>query len=202
MGTAMIPAGYMYKRVVVRPDWLKVEAVFDVYSLSSCISDYFADYINYRKHNGHWLFDSPQVIEGIAKNEGIDLSGTFLFYYEAYEYELDEDSKEWSAFTPEPSFVTDVQVPLDKHLEGFDVTTFTGHTSPECSPLSCNSLATTIPVNEHCLFNTFTEAKEALEGGLFKNSEPGPYRIFAVYTVGNGLTNHSTGPAHKTAQSG
>jgi hypothetical protein len=198
----MIPAGYMYKRVVVRPDWLKAEAVFDVYSLSSCISDYFADYINYWKHNGHWLFDSPQVIEDIAKNEGIDLSGTFLFYYETYEYEFDEDSKEWSAFTPEPSFVTDVQVPLDKHLEGFDVTAFTGHTSPECSPLSCNSLATTIPVNEHCLFNTFAEAKEALEGGLFKNSEPGPYRIFAVYTVGNGLTNHSTGPAHKIAQSG
>jgi hypothetical protein len=198
----MIPVGYIYKKVVARPDWLKADAVFDIYSLSNCISEDFADYINYWKHNGYWLFNSPQVIEDIAKNEGVDLSGTTLFYYEAYEYEFDEDTKEWSAFTPEPSFVTDVQVPMDKHLEGFDVTTFTAHTSPECSPLSCNSLATTIPVNEHCLFNTFAEAKEALEGGLFQNSEPGPYRIFAVYTPGNGLTNHSTGPAHKAAQTG
>ena len=183
----MVPVGYLYKKVVARPDWLKADDVIDICSLSGCISEDFADYINYWKHNGYWLFDTPKIIEDIAKNEGIDLSGTVLFYFEAYEYEyeFDEDSKEWTAFTPEPSFVTDVQEPLSKHLEGFDVTTFTVHTSPECSPLSCNSLATTIPVNEHCLFNTFEEAKEALEGGLFKNSEPGPYRIFAVYTLGS-----------------
>jgi hypothetical protein len=180
----MIPVGYMYKRVVVRPDWLRAEAVFDVYSLSNCISHDFADYINYWKHNGYWLFNSPEVIEEIATNEGIDLSGTTLFYYEAYEEEFDEDSNKWSAFTPESEFATDVQVPRDKHLEGFDVTTFSFHTSPECSPLSCNSLATEIPVNEHCLFNTLAEAKEALWRGFFKNSEPGPFRIFAVYTVG------------------
>jgi hypothetical protein len=34
-----------------------------------------------------------------------------LFYYEVYEHEYDEDSKEWSAFMPESSFITDVQVP-------------------------------------------------------------------------------------------
>ncbi len=27
------------------------------------------------------------------------------------------------------------------------------------------------------------EAKNAIEAGLFKDSEPGPYRIIAVYTV-------------------
>jgi hypothetical protein len=26
----MIPVGYMYKRVITRPDWLKAEAVFDL----------------------------------------------------------------------------------------------------------------------------------------------------------------------------
>ena len=79
---------------------------------------------------------------------------------------------------------------------------FTAHTSPECSSLSCNSLATTIPVNQHCLFNTFKEAQSAIEQGFFENSEPGPYRIFAVNTVGAGLTNYSTGPAQKVAQAG
>lgn len=117
----MIPAGYMYKKVAMKPDWLKAETVLDIYSLSHCISDDFTDYIDYWQHNGYWLFNAPAVIEEIAANEGIDLSG--------------------------------------------------------------NSLATDIPVNEHCLFRTFQEAKEAIEGGLFKNSEPGPYRIFAVYTV-------------------
>ncbi|HUR00006.1 MAG TPA: hypothetical protein VM166_11170 [Gemmatimonadaceae bacterium] len=192
----------MYKRVAARPDWLKAKTVLDVYSLSHCISDDFADYINYWKHNGYWLFNSPEVIEEIATNEGIDLSESTLFYYEVYEYEFDENSNGWSAFKPEPSFVTNVQMPMDKQLEGFDVTTFCAHTSPECSPLSCNSLATTIPVNKHCLFNSFEEAKQAIDGGLFRNSEPGPYRIFATYTVKNGLTNHSTGPARIAAHAG
>ena len=179
----MIPVGYMYKRVVAGPDWLKAAGVIDIYSLSGCISENFAYYINYWRHNGYWLFNSPGIIEDIAKNENIDLSGATLFYYEAYEYEFDKESKGWSLFKPEASFVTDIQVPIEKHLEGFDVTAFSAHTSPECSPLSCNLLATTIQVNRHCLFNAFEEAKEALEGGLFEKSEPGPYRIFAIYTL-------------------
>ena len=198
----MIPVGYMYKTVVVRPDWLNADTVLDVYSVSNCISHDFADYITYWKHNGYWLFNSPQVIEEIARKETIDLFGMTLFYYEVYEYEFDEDSNEWSAFTPEPSFTTDVQLPVAKSLEGFDVVAFSAHTSPECSPLSCNLLATRIPVNEHCLLNALEEAKGALEGGLFQKSEPGPYRIFAVYTVNSGLTSHSTGSAHKAAQPG
>lgn len=173
----------MYKKVAARPDWLKAPAVLDIYSLSNCISDDFADYINYWKHNGYWLFNSPGAIEEIAANEGIDLSGTTLFYYEVYEYEFDEKSNDWSTFTLEPSFETNVHVLTAKRLEGFDVATFCAHASPECSPLSCNSLAADMPVNEHCLFNTFEEAKEAIERGLFKNAELGPYRIFAVYTA-------------------
>jgi hypothetical protein len=75
-------------------------------------------------------------------------------------------------------------VPAAKHLAGFDVVTFFTHTSPECSPLSCNALAATLAVNEHCLFPTFAQAKAALEGGAFHHSEAGPLRIFAVYTLG------------------
>lgn len=197
----MIPVGYMYKRVAKKDEWLKAEAVADIFSLSKCISKNFADYIHYWKHNGYWLFNSPDVIEGIAREENIDLSGTTLFYYEAYEYEFDENSREWAVFTPE-AFATDIQVPTEKHLEGFDIATFWLRTSPEHSPLSCNALATTIPVNEHCLIRTFEEAKEALESGAFDNSEPGPYRIFAVYTLGSDPKTHSAGRAQDAAQAG
>jgi hypothetical protein len=180
----VIPVGYMRKSVVIRPEWLGADSVTDVYSLSGCVSENFADYINYWKHNGYWLFDSPDVIEDLAAKEKLDLCGTTLFYYEAYEHEYDGDSRTWKPFMPEASFKTDVQVPVRRRLEGFDVVTFCVHTSPECSPLSCNGLAKSIPVNEHCLFRNFDEAKAALERGEFNNSEPGPYRIFAVYTVG------------------
>jgi hypothetical protein len=180
----MIPVGYMYKRVASKPDWIQAEGVADIYSLSRCVSDDFTDYINFWKHNGYWLFDSPRIIEEIARDEGIDLSDATPFYYEAYDYEYDEDTKTWTAFSPEPDFVTNVQVPQVKRLEGFDVATFSVRTSPECSPLSCCGLATELPVNEHCLFHTLEEAREALESGAFDNSEPGPFRIFAVYTIG------------------
>jgi hypothetical protein len=189
----MIPIGYMFKKVAKTPKWLKVEDVIDVYSVSGCISKNFADYVNYWKHNGYWLFDSPEIMESLAKKENIDLLGSTLFYYEAYQYEFNDLSNEWLTFGAEKSFVTSVEIPTNKNLQGFDVVSFWASTSPECSPLSCNLLAAEIPVNKHCLFNTFEEAQESIERGLFENSEPGPYRIFAVYTLDDGLTrNRST----------
>ena len=176
----MIPIGYMYK-TVDRCDRLR--NVVDVYSLSNHGSKNFADFIPHWKHNGYWLFDRPGIMEQIAANEGIDLSRMTLFYYEAYGFEYDEATQEWIAFSPDPSFETNVVVPSTKHLEGFDVVSFSCGTSPEDSPLCCNGLANLLPVNSHCLFNSFAEAKEALEAGQFDNSEPGPFRIIAVYTV-------------------
>jgi hypothetical protein len=55
----MIPVGYMFKKVMQRPDWLNADGVDDIYSLSGCTSEYFTDYIDYWKHNGYWLFNSP-----------------------------------------------------------------------------------------------------------------------------------------------
>ena len=179
----MIPAGYMYKSIDLRPDWLKTDRVVDIYSLSGCISGHFADYINYWKHNGYWLFNSPDVMEEIASSAGISLSEMTLFYYEVYEQEFDERSSEWVNFKPEATFETNVTLPEHKQLQGFDNVTFSLGTSPECSPLSCNNLATRLPVNSHCLFDRLEAATQSLESGAFNNTEPGPLRIFAVYTV-------------------
>jgi hypothetical protein len=177
----MVPAGYMAKRVSTRPGWLMAPHVADVYSVSGCQSENFGDYINRWKHNGYWLFDSPEIIQTVAKEMGIDLQATSLFYYEVYEKQLDKG--EWQSFGPESAFVTKVLPPPTKRLEGFDVVTFWAKTSPECSPLSCNSMAEELRTNQHCLFESFAEAEAALNSGAFKDAEPGPYRIFAVYSV-------------------
>src|SRR5579862_7156832 len=151
----MIPVGYMAKRVSKNPDWLKASHVTAIYSVSGCISEDFADYINYWKHNGYWLFDSPEIIKGISKDNSIQLEGTTLFYYEAYEKEFDGET--WHLYSPEPSIPTNVVLPSAKKLEGFDVVTFYARTSPECSPLSCNSLAENLRTNEYRLFDSFDE---------------------------------------------
>jgi len=177
----MIPAGYMAKRVVARPDWLPAERVSSIYSVSGCVSENFADYINFWKHNGYWLFNSPHVITDVARENNIDLADTKLFFYEVHELQF--NSGEWAPFEPEPSFGTNVSVPEAKVLEGYDVVTFYVQTSPECSPLSCNSLAAEVETNPRCLLQSFEQARTLLENGTFNDSEPGPYRIFAVYSV-------------------
>jgi hypothetical protein len=181
MVSVMVPAGYMAKRVVKKPDWLRSEGVADILSVSDCISRDFDDYIHYWKHNGFWFFDSPSIISNLAHEHSIDLAGTQLFYYEVYSSEFDGES--WKPFAPEPNFPTKVVPPSDGKLEGFDVVTFSCQSSPECSPLACNSMADEIPTNSHCLLRSFEEAEKLVGSGAFNNSEPGPYRIFAVYTV-------------------
>jgi hypothetical protein len=177
----MIPVGYMAKRVFKRPEGLKAAHITEICSVSSCMSEDFTDYSKYWKHNGYWFFDSPEIIQSVARENSIELAGTTLFYYQVYEKEF--DGEKWQAFAPEPSFPTNVIVPSQKQLEGFDVVTFWARSLPECSPLSCNSLAEELPTNKHCLFATFEEAETHLNNGTFRDSEPGPYRIFSVYST-------------------
>lgn len=182
-GAKMIPAGYMAKRVARCPDWLAAADVDDIYSVSSCISENFADYINFWEHNGYWLFDSPDVISTLAERNAIDLKGTELFHYEVYDQQFDGEARRWDSFTPEPSFAMIVEKPAASQLEGYDIVTFFAGTSPECSPLSCNGLANDIRTNRHCLLPSFADAKRLLQEGRFVKCEPGPYRIFAVYSL-------------------
>lgn len=124
----MVPAGYMAKRVVVRTDWLAAEGVSSIYSVGGCVSHDFTDYIGFWKHNGYWLFDSPDIIIDIARENNIDLAEAMLFFYEVYELQF--NSGEWTSFEPEPSFGTNVSLPGAKVVEGYDVVTFYVQTSP------------------------------------------------------------------------
>jgi len=173
----------MYKKVESIPDWLKAVDVVDIYSVSNCISDDFCDYINYWKHNGYWLFDNLEIMEDLASENGISLDGLTPFYYRIHPLQWDAPKSEWKPFEPEASFTTDVIEPVTSNLEGFDIVTYYAQTSAECSPLSCNGLAQTVPVNEHCLLDSFESAKNILKTGGPTFGEPGPYRIFEVHTL-------------------
>jgi hypothetical protein len=181
----MIPVGYMYKLVVSKPDWLKTDQVKEIYSVSGCVSKDFDGWINYWKHNGYWFFDSPKIIKEIAKENDIDLSGMKLFFYRVYENQWNDEAGEWEDFKPEESFETNVELPKSSTLHGFDITTFTAQTSAECSPLSCNHMAEELEASPNCLLSSFEEAKQLIESGAFNQCEPGPYRIFEVYSVEN-----------------
>jgi len=180
----MIPIGYMAKKIPQRPEWLKAPSVVDVYSVSSCVNEDFADYGDYWKHNKGWFFDSPEAIQRLSCDHSIQLQGVHLFYYEAFELEFDEE--EWRPFSPSDAnweSADGILKPSCKRLDGYDVVTFLYSPGPECSPLSCNSLAESVRTNSHCLFDTFEEAQTAVNSGQFKDCEPGALRVLAVFSV-------------------
>lgn len=180
----MIPIGYMLKNIVVPPpDWMNAPSVDLVYSVSNHVSNNFLDYIPYWKHNGWWMFDSPSVLRDLAAENGIDLNLHALLYYEVFESEYDAEKEAWLPIAPEKSFRTMVEIPEHKILLGYDVVTFSVHTSPECSPLSCNALASEIATNRFCLLDDFQFAHDLAERKVMHDTEPGPYRIIAVYRV-------------------
>lgn len=175
----MIPLGYTAKHIEDNPFWLDVAGVKAIYSVSNCLSEDFADYIQYFKHNDYFFFDSPEAIKNLAKEHEIKLDETTFFYFEMYEKEYFEETL-WTNIN---QVQTNVEKPKDKSFHGFDVVTYSMGDAPECSPLSCNSLAKETQVNEYCLFDTFKEAAQHLEKGFFKDSEPSPYRVLSVYTI-------------------
>ena len=181
----MTPLGYIAKRIAQRPDWLDVPHVWDICSVANCISEDFADYINYWRHNGYWLFDHPEVISDICNENAIDTSGLRFFYLESDLTQYDPDRTLWVDFEPVASFSTCVKKAHESQLLGYDVVTIYCCDAPEHSPLSCNHLASQLPVNKHCLIDSLDDARDYIVRGAFANSEPGLLRIVAVHEIKN-----------------
>jgi hypothetical protein len=172
----------MAKKIAQRPIWLPAPAVQDIYSVCGHVSRYFADYFKHQKHNGYWLFNSVDILRSLAQANSFPLGDCKTFYYEVFEQEFDEEIMKWKPFRPDRALPTAVVLPASRRLEGYDVVTCSIR-SPQCSPLACNKLATAIRTNAHCLFDSFDDAKARLEAGFFEPSEPGPFRIVAVYSI-------------------
>ena len=187
----MLPLGYMAKRIAIRPEWLKATGVDEILSVSSCCSDDFTDWINYWRHNGYWFFNNPSVILAIAKDHGIDLQNCRWFYYEGHEAAYDDDARSWVPYSSEDSFSTLVERPANAVLRGYDVVTYSGGNSAECSPLSCNHMAEEVSTNRYCLLDSFERAYQLTEQRRFADCEPGPYRIIAVYEIPQPLSQET-----------
>ena len=114
----------MAKQIASKPDRLKADQVKDIYSVSSCTSEDFCDYINYWKHNGYWLFDSPEAIKEVAEENDIELEGTKLFYDEAYEFQSNEDEPIWEEFSPEESLFNKYRATQNKTISGLRCSVF------------------------------------------------------------------------------
>jgi hypothetical protein len=189
----MVPAGYLWKRVIPPPAWLASAPtrVKDVCSVSVCVNDNVVDPVDSWQHNSFGFANSPHILASLARRNGADLDDATLFFYAAYEFEFHSDgwifeAGGWRPRSPDPSagVPDDVVVPRDPAsliLVGYDVVVRDYGTVH--SPLSCNAIAKEIMVNEHCLFDDFDQAKEAVDAGKFGGCEQGEYTIFSVHSV-------------------
>lgn len=149
----MIPSGYMAKFVEKDTTWIKNKEVEEILSVSGCISKDFTDWIDYWKHNDFWFFDNVEKISTLAESLGLDVSEVRWFYYETYELEFFEKDNVWKEIDEFKGVKSNVEAPEKFDLKGYDIVTHSCRSSAECSPLSCNGLAKTIPVNQHCLID-------------------------------------------------
>lgn len=190
----MIPAGYLLKRVAQTPDWLKPcpAHIVDVYSVADCVSSNIVDAQEAWRHNGFGLANSPADLKHLVDDTSSDTSNAKLFYYEAFEQELDSDGwtfnkQHWQPISPVSSAAVKSNVlkpteAMDIKLAGYDVVVFRDYL--EHSPLSCNSIAQTQIVNGHCLFDDLEQARLAVANGTFGGGcEEGIYKIFSVNSV-------------------
>jgi hypothetical protein len=186
----MVPAGYLLKRTQRPPGWLDAPNVLDVCSVSDCVNDDLVDIETIWEHNSYGVANDPELLWRLAREGNIDTSDARLFYYEAYELEIEsedwlEEPPLWRPLTPVPSGRIETslaKVPEAKTLIGYDVVVFEDYLAH--SPLSCNSVASSLSVNAYCLFETLARAKQAIEEGHFNHCEPGVYKIYSVYLVG------------------
>lgn len=183
----MIPVGYMAKKIEENPTYIKTKAIKSICSVSGHLSEPFCDYIVFWKHNNYWFYNNPEEIYNLAQEHDIDISHCRMFYYEMYENEFSDGDDMWHEVERLSFSFTSVLIPKKPLLLGYDVITTDHDTSPRCSPLSCNGLEKEISVNEYCLISSLDEAKSLLEASKFNSCNNGSYRIFAVYSLPEGV---------------
>ena len=173
----MIPAGYFARRVKPKPDHLPAPGVREICSVSECISPGADNWIASWRHNSLGWFNSIADAEEVVSAS--ERPGYRLFAYRIHPevfrgpqrvpLELPGDVR------PEP-------LPAGFATIGFDSASRSDAAtlSFECSPLSCNGLASEVSVNEHCLFPTLHAAIAGAERFAVEQPEPGDYYVVEV----------------------
>jgi hypothetical protein len=156
----MILAGYFARRIEPKPDLLDASGVREICSVSECISSGAEGWISAWRHNGFGWFNRMADAIGVVPEPR--QAEYRLFAYRIHP-EVFRGSQRTALIVPD-----DVRPePLPNAFE--------------CSPLSCNGLASELPVNEHCLFPTLEAALAGAARFAVEQPEPGEYYVVEVF---------------------
>jgi hypothetical protein len=174
----MIDAGYFARKVVPKPDHLEAAGVREICSVSECISPGANDWVRHWRHNRFgWFNTADDALAVVPHGERRHFR---LFAYRVHP-ELFR-GRERVAFTP-PADVRPAPLPDGFVSRGFDSASRSSEAGLglECSPLSCNGLASEIAVNEYCLFPTLEAAIAGAARFALEQPEPGDYYVVEVF---------------------
>jgi len=166
--------GYFPKLTAVPSNWHDSDQVTEICSVSTCIASAPEGWINRWLHNEMGFFNTPQDALNVVPQGG---TGFSVFAYRLLEQRFDDGR-------PEPLVIPPLRVaPVPESFVslGFDIVTKDLSDFFECSPLSCNGMASEVQVNRYCLIDSpdlaiALAAQYSRGGGV----EPGYYHVFEV----------------------
>jgi hypothetical protein len=173
----MILAGYFARRIEPKPDLLQASAVREICSVSECISSGAEDWISAWRHNGFGWFNSIGDAVSVVPEAR---RGEFRLFAYRLHSKVFRGTRRAALAVPED--VHPEPLPEEFRSIGFDSASRSSEQglSLECSPLSCNGLASELPVNEHCLFPTLDAAIAGAGKFAAEQPEPGDYYVVEV----------------------
>jgi len=174
--------GYFPKRRTPAPDWLAASKAEEVCSVSTCIAKAPPDWVDHWVHND-WGFCNT-VADAISLIEPGD--GEYVLYaysihsnrYSGGEPQGVDVALAFGHYTDRP--VAPEPLPPDFVSIGFDVAGNSLSSYFECSPLSCNRIASEIDVNKYCLLDDLDSSLEAARRFSVEQPEPGDYYVVQV----------------------
>jgi hypothetical protein len=187
VGAAMQPVliGYLPKRTARTPAWLDAPHVAEICSASWCISRTPDDCFVNDCLNDMSLFDSETAAWDTVPAS--DRNQFDLYAFALFQKMFDEAG---GRSLPLPNLSVE-PLPVGFLSLGYDAVSNSGWSGPigrgpnsvcfECSPLSCNSMAKTMSVNQHCLLNSRQDACLAARQFARGKVEPGPYVVVEVF---------------------
>ena len=173
----VIDGGYFAKRVASRPDWLNASAVREICSASDCISDAPDGWVEHWLHNEFGWFN--RVTDALAVLPPDQKSQFRLFAYRIYPQRFRGGARYQLVI---PDDVRPDPIPQAFASLGFDSVnkSLEWVLGFECSPLSCNSMATEMETNEYCLFDSLDAAVAGAIRFSVEQPEPGDYFVIEV----------------------
>ncbi|EYF05006.1 hypothetical protein [Chondromyces apiculatus] len=148
--------GFLPKLMAARTSWLACPRVEEIGSASECVSRGPPDRIERWEHNEAGLYDTEEEAMAMVPP---GTEGTYtMFAFRAAPVVFQEGEEHpfapWAErLAPPPEAELS-----DYEVLGFDAVGFGDGGFFECSPLSCNGVATTVEVNRFCLVASLEEA--------------------------------------------